>query len=134
MKPTAIFSWALRITIAVIFLQTLYFKFTAHPDSVYIFSQLGVEPYGRVGLGIIELITAVLILLPRTKIAGLLLSFGIICGAIFSHFLVIGTEVKGDSGGLFTLALVVFGACILLFFMHKNEILNFIKKIFSDEK
>ncbi|HRD09037.1 MAG TPA: DoxX family protein, partial [Saprospiraceae bacterium] len=87
-------SWLLRITIAIIFLQTLYFKFTAHPDSVYIFSKLGVEPYGRIGLGIIELITSLLILWPRTKIIGILLSLGIITGALFSHLLVIGTEVK----------------------------------------
>lgn len=127
MKLNNIISWALRITIAVIFLQTLYFKFTAHPDSVYIFSKLGVEPYGRIGLGIAEIITAVLILLPRTKILGLLISFGIICGAIFSHLLVIGTEVKGDSGGLFTLALIVLFACIILFFIHRNEIQGLIK-------
>jgi len=129
MKTVNIISWLLKITIAGILLQTLYFKFTAHPDSVYIFSQLGVEPYGRIGLGIAELITALLILLPRTFIIGLLMSFGIICGAIFSHFLVIGTEVKGDSGGLFTLALIVFFSCLVLFFIHRNELLSYLKNM-----
>ena len=64
MKANNIISMVLRIAVAVIFIQTLYFKFTAHPDSVYIFSKLGVEPYGRIGLGIAELIAAVLILWP----------------------------------------------------------------------
>lgn len=129
MKFNNSISWVLRITITVIFLQTLYFKFTAHPDSVYIFSKLGLEPYGRIGLGITELITAILILLPRTKILGLFISFGIICGAIFSHLLVIGIEVKGDSGGLFTLALIVLFVCVILFFIHRNEIQGLIKNI-----
>ncbi len=134
MKATNIISWCLRIVIAVIFLQTLYFKFTAHPDSVYIFSQLGAEPYGRIGLGIAELITAFLILLPRTKIIGLFLSFGIICGAIFSHLLVIGTNIAGDSGGLFALALVIFVACIALFYLHRNEIQLLINTFSKNEK
>lgn len=128
MKIANIISWALRITIAAIYMQTLYFKFTAHPDSVYIFSKLGVEPYGRIGLGIAELITSVLILVPGTKIAGLFASFGIICGALVSHFMVLGTEVKGDGGGLLALAIVVFLACVVLFIMSGNEIKNLIVK------
>ena len=39
------------IIAAIVLLQTLYFKFTAHPDSVYIFTTLGIEPYGRIGSG-----------------------------------------------------------------------------------
>ncbi|MEM1324933.1 MAG: DoxX family protein [Bacteroidota bacterium] len=131
MKTKNIISLLLRLVVAVIFVQTLYFKFTGHPDSVHIFSELGVEPYGRIGLGVVELITAVLILIPRTKILGIFLSFGIISGAIFSHFLVLGTEVQGDGGGLFTLALIVMAACIALSFIHKEEIQNFIKWIFA---
>jgi hypothetical protein len=128
MKIKHILSWVLRIGIAIIFLQTLFFKFTAHPDSVYIFSQLGIEPYGRIAVGIMELITSALILIPRTKLLGIFLSFGTIGGAIFSHFLVLGTEVKGDSGGLFTLALIVLAACISLFILYKNEFISTISK------
>ena len=81
MQTKNVISWILRLTVAVILLQTLYYKFTAHPDSVHIFSALGVEPYGRIGLGVIELITAVLVLLPRTQLYGMVLSLGIISGA-----------------------------------------------------
>lgn len=121
MKPLSILSLVLRIGIAIIFIQTLYYKFTAHPDSVHIFSALGVEPFGRIGLGIIELITAILLLVPRTKLWGILIGLGIISGAIFSHLLVIGTEVKGDSGGLFLLAIIVMIASLILMFIHKDE-------------
>jgi len=121
-------SWLLRVIIAVIFIQTLYFKFTGHPDSVFIFSSLGLEPYGRIGLGIIELIASVLLVVPRTKILGLLLSFGTILGAVFSHLLYIGIEVKGDGGFLFFLAFLVFLACVVLFFIHKKEIIEITKR------
>ncbi|MEM1123453.1 MAG: DoxX family protein [Bacteroidota bacterium] len=131
MQKKNLLSLILRLVVAIIFLQTLYFKFTGHPDSVHIFSALGLEPYGRIGLGVTELITSVLILLPRTKIFGILLSFGIILGAIFSHFLVLGLQVQGDGGGLFTLALVVMTACLILLFLHKKEVEQFIKGIFN---
>lgn len=114
--------WVLKLTVAIILLQTLYFKFTAHPDSVHIFSALGVEPFGRIGLGIIELITAGLILNPRTSLVGMLLSLGIILGAIGSHLLVLGLEIEGDGGGLFTLALVVLVADLVYFAMQRLEL------------
>jgi hypothetical protein len=123
-----IISWVLRLTVAIILLQTLYFKFTAHPDSVHIFSALGVEPWGRIGLGIIELITAILILLPYTKIIGITTSLGIIIGAVFSHILVLGLNVSNDGGGLFTLAIIVFIASSGFLILNKEEVLSLFKK------
>jgi hypothetical protein len=129
MNTKNITSWILRLTVAFILLQTLYFKFTAHPDSVHIFSALGVEPWGRIGLGIVELITAVLILIPKTKIIGMVNSLGIILGAVFSHLLVLGVNVSNDGGGLFTLAIIVLIASTLFLIIHKTEVLNLIKKM-----
>lgn len=135
MKTKIILSWVLRILIAVAFLQTLRFKFTGHPDSVDIFSALGVEPWGRIGLGVVELITAILIIVPRSKLAGIFSSFVIILGAIFSHFLVLGVNVEDDSGALFTLATIVLLATIILFFIHKEQFsqlyFNFSIKFFN---
>lgn len=128
MKTNNLISWVLRLTVAVILIQTLYFKFTAHPDSVHIFSELGVEPWGRIGLGIIELITAILILIPKTKIIGMVNSLGIISGAIFSHILVLGINVSNDGGGLFTLAIIVFVASTIFLIMHKNELISLVQK------
>lgn len=129
MKHLTKISLVIRLVIAVIFIQTLYFKFTAHPDSVYIFTELGIEPFGRIGLGIVELITSILLFIPRTKILAILNSLGIIIGAIVSHLIVIGTEIKGDGGGLFTLALVVFVLSIILITLHKVEVLNLVKQV-----
>lgn len=121
-------SGILRVTVAVILIQTLYFKFSGHPESVHIFSALGIEPWGRIGLGIIELITALLILFPKTKIIGMVASLGIILGAVFSHILVLGLNVSNDGGALFTLALIVLIATTIFLTIHKNELISFVSK------
>lgn len=110
------------IVAAVILLQTLYFKFTAHPDSVYIFSQLGLEPFGRIGIGVVELITAALLLIPRTTPIGAVLGLGVISGAIFSHLTQLGIAVNGDGGTLFILAVVVFAACLIVAWINRARI------------
>ena len=99
---------SLRFLVALILIQTLYFKFTAAPESVYIFETVGLEPVGRILSGVFELIAAVLILLPRSVWLGAGLSMGIISGAIFFHLTLLGIEVKGDGGLLFYMALFVF--------------------------
>ena len=83
MKIQQIFTWILRLAAAYIMLQTLYFKFTAHPQSVRLFTELGMEPWGRIGTGIFELIASLLILYPRTTGIGALLGTGLMAGAIF---------------------------------------------------
>jgi len=111
-----------RIIIAVIYLQTLYFKFSAQPESVYIFKKLGYEPYGRIGSGIMELLIAIIILISRTKILGALLSIFVIIGALFSHLFILGIEINNDGGMLFILGFIVFLLSFLVLFLHKNQL------------
>ena len=115
-------SWVLRITVAAILLQTLFFKFTGAPESIYIFETLGAEPWGRWGSGLVELAASVLILMPRTRSCGALLALGVIVGAIGSHLTVLGIEVQGDGGLLFGLAIVVFAASVVLLLIHRSEL------------
>jgi putative oxidoreductase len=122
-------SWVFRITAAIILLQTLYFKFTAHPESVELFSKLGVEPWGRIGTGIIELITSILILLPSTVFIGAFLGIGLMVGAIASHILVIGIQSKGDGGQLFILAIITLLCSIITALIYKQQGLGFYKKL-----
>jgi uncharacterized membrane protein YphA (DoxX/SURF4 family) len=91
-------------------------------ESVYIFSTLGIEPYGRIGSGIAELIAAILILIPRTTLIGAIMASGVIMGAIFSHLFVLGIEVKNDGGTLFTLAIITLICCLILIYNQRNKI------------
>ncbi|MDX2001719.1 MAG: DoxX family protein [Chitinophagales bacterium] len=116
-----IIAWILRLVAAGILLQTLYFKFTGAAESVYIFTTLGMEPYGRIGSGVGELIASILILIPRFTWLGALMGLGVISGAILSHLTVLGIEVQGDGGTLFYLALIVFVCCLALLFPYREK-------------
>jgi putative oxidoreductase len=120
-KWKTILSWALRIAAALIFLQTLYFKFTGAPESVYIFQTLGAEPWGRYASGVAELVAAILLLVPRTAWMGAGLGLGVISGALVSHLTKLGIEVQGDGGTLFYLAIVVFVCCAGVLWLHRKD-------------
>jgi hypothetical protein len=115
-------SWLLQLAVAVILLQTLFFKFTGAEESVYIFTSLGTEPWGRLGSGVVELVASILLLLPRTVVFGALIALGTMAGAILSHLFVLGIEIRGDGGLLFTLAGLVFAASAGIVFMRRSEI------------
>ena len=115
-------SWILRITAAIILLQTLYFKFTGAPESVYIFSKVHAEPWGRIGSGIMELVASILLLTPRYTWLGSLLAVAATAGAILSHLTLLGIEVQGDKGLLFALAIIVFLASLTNLYLHRRQI------------
>ncbi len=121
-----IFTWVLRILAALILLQTLYFKFTAKPESVELFTILGMEPWGRIGTGVAELIASVLILIPRTTLLGALLGLGLMAGAIFFHLTKLGVNFGGDAV-LFIYAVIVFVCCLALIIIHRKSIPQLLK-------
>ena len=112
----------LRIIVAIILLQTLRFKFTAHPDSVYIFTKVGLEPIGRIGIGMLELIASILLFIPKTIWVGALLTLGIIGGAIVMHLTQIGIVVNNDGGVLFITALVTFILSAIILYLYRKDI------------
>ena len=117
-----ILSWVLSIVVAVILLQTLFFKFTGAPEPIYIFEKTGLGDAGRYGSGIVELIASILLLIPRTRTVGAIIALGTISGAIFFHLTSLGIEVMGDGGTLFYLAVAVFICSLTLLVMHRAEI------------
>ncbi len=122
----------LKIILSIIIGQTLFFKFSGAAESIYIFTQLGVEPWGRIGLGIIELIAILLLWFPHTLKYGIVLVFGLMLGAMASHLFLLGIVVLNDGGKLFILAVVSFLAALLLAYYKREEfkllISNFVVK------
>jgi hypothetical protein len=128
-RVQAVVSWIAQLTVAGILLQTLFFKFTGAEESVYIFTTLGsfvhvagVEPWGRIGSGVIELIAGLMLLLPATASLGAGLAMGVMAGAIASHILVLGIDVKGDGGLLFALALTAFAGSAIVVVLRRSQI------------
>jgi len=122
MKTCTIIAWICRVAAAVILLQTLFFKFTSAPESVYIFTKVGLEPWGRIGSGIAELIAAILILTPATTWLGAGLALAVMAGAIFSHLTVLGVVVMNDGGLLFGLSLAVAACSFVLLFLQRRRL------------
>lgn len=123
-KPLTIASWILRVAAAVILLQTLFFKFTAHPDSVFIFTTLGQEPWGRIGSGVVEFVAGALLLVPVAACVatGALLALGVMSGAIFFHLTKLGIVVQDDGGLLFALAVVVWLSSAVVLWLHRRHL------------
>jgi uncharacterized membrane protein YphA (DoxX/SURF4 family) len=119
--------WILRLVPAIILLQTLYFKFTAQPESVQLFTRIGMEPYGRIGTGVLELIAAVLILIPRFTGYGAILGLVMMTGALYFHLTKIGIFFGGDAL-LFIYAVITFVCCALLIFIYKTRLENQLKR------
>ena len=115
-------SWGCQLLVAGILLQTLFFKFTGAEESVYIFTKVGAEPWGRIGSGVMELIAAILLLVPALVPYGAILTLGAMSGAILSHLTVLGIEVKGDGGLLFGLALTCFIGAVVILALHRAQI------------
>lgn len=120
--------WGARLVAAFIMVQTLYFKFTASPESVYIFSTIGMEPWGRIGIGVMELISSVLILMSATAWLGAGLALGLMVGAIGMHLTLLGIEVQGDGGQLFIYAIIVTLCSGFILWQDKGKILRLIRR------
>ncbi len=121
-KRQTLVSWIAQIGVAVILLQTLFFKFTGAPESIYIFTRLGLEPWGRIGSGVVELVAGILLLVPATAALGALIALGVISGALVSHLAVLGIEIQGDGGLLFILACVVFAGSAVVLWLRRDSL------------
>ncbi len=121
-RSQAAVSWVLQLAAAGVLLQTLFFKFTAAEESVYIFSTLGVEPWGRIGSGVVELVAAAMLLVPALAPYGAALAMAVMAGAIMSHLAFLGIAVKGDGGLLFGLAVFVFVASAVVLLIRRSQI------------
>lgn len=122
--------YCLRTIVALVFLQTLFYKFTGASESVAIFSELGMEPWGRIGIGILELVASILLFTPGWNWFGSLLGLGLMSGAIFSHLFVIGIEQENDGGLLFLLALGNMFLCGLLLWLERDTLTAVLRKRF----
>ena len=130
MRTRTILLWALSVYIAVVFVQSLFFKFSGAPESIYIFSTLrdwsGIglfEPAGRWIIGLGELTASILLFVPRARIFGAALAIAIMTGAIFFHlFSPIGVVILGDGGELFTLACGVWISGWVILALSREEI------------
>lgn len=116
-------SWAAQLIAAIILAQTLFFKFSGAEESVQLFTKLGAEPFGRYMAGIMELITVILLLLPKTAWLGAISGLATMGGAIMAHLTILGIESNGDGGLLFSLAVITAVCCLIVAYIRKSDVL-----------
>lgn len=121
-------TWIFRIALAALYLMMSLPKFSGQELTVHIFTVLGVEPWGRILTGSIEIIIFALVLLPKTTVYGTILSLGTISGAILSHFAILGLVIKNtsgsinDGGEIFITALIILVLTLINLFIHRKSI------------
>jgi putative oxidoreductase len=128
MKRAHIIYWVCRLGAALIMLQTLYFKFSGAAESVYIFQTVGMEPWGRIGVGILELIASVLLLINSKAWVGAALAVSLMIGAIGMHAIFLGISVQGDGGQLFIYAVLVLLFSLYVLFVNKEKVVQAVKR------
>jgi putative oxidoreductase len=120
--------WVARLVAAIVLLQTLFYKFTAAEESVFIFTTVGMEPWGRIGVGIFELIASVMLLITPVAWMGAGISIGLMLGAIGMHLTLLGIEIQGDGGYLFFLAVLVTVCAAYVLWKDREKLDQFLKR------
>ncbi len=133
-KRAKLISWAAQLVAAVILGQTLFFKFSGAPESIFIFTSVGIEPWGRYATALTELAAVVMLLTPRTAALGALVALAVMVGALGSHLLFLGIEVQGDGGTLFVLALVVTAAASVVLWLRRAQLPLIGRRTASDHR
>ena len=114
----------LKIIAAIIMLQTLFFKFTAAPESVDLFTKLAgnKEAFMRIGTGVLELIASILLFVPKKNWLGGILTTGLMGGAIMGHLTKLGIEHNNDGGALFYSAVVTLIIGLVITYIYRKDI------------
>lgn len=114
----------LKIVVAIILLQTLFFKFSGAQESIDLFTKIAGENETamRIGTGILELIASLLLFAPKKTWLGALLTLGLMSGAIISHLTILGIVQNNDHGALFASALIALIAAVLLLIASRKEL------------
>lgn len=123
-----IVQWTLRLFISFYLIQYSYVKLSGQQSAIELFTTLEMEPWGRITIGILELITVLLILYPRTTVLGGLLGMVSMAAVIYYHLTQLGIAIRGDSF-LFIIACAIFAASLALVITNRKQLIN---SIFSE--
>jgi putative oxidoreductase len=87
--------WILQIGAAGMFLMVGFLKLSGDPQLVGLFEGIGLGQWFRYVTGSLEVLGAVLLLVPRLSGLGALLLAGVMLGAVATHLFVVGGSALG---------------------------------------
>lgn len=135
---------------AIIFLDSLRYKFTNAPETQVIFGKLDAwaGTWGASGLfshtglfsqyviGSAELVASIFLLIGITKlfrrfqVVGALIAFLIMSGAVFFHlFTPLGIDPNMDGGGLFVAAVILWLGSLALLIIRKGDLKELVDRL-----
>lgn len=113
MNIKLIVTWILVVIAAVILIYNAYIKLSSNPGAIQLFSSLGLEPFGRFTIGLLELAAAVLMIFPGTVKYGAVLGSILMSGVIVIHITKLGIALNGNYS-FFFMGVIAFLCCISL--------------------
>ena len=107
--------WVCQVIAAAVMVAAGFIKLQGGPVDIFIFEKLGMEPFGRYLITVLEFTAGILLVWPSFSVLGALLSVGTMIGASIAHATVLGFSVQGDGGmhvGLLVLVFVTSGVVL----------------------
>ena len=133
--PVVTFDWLLQIGLAALFFSSAIAKLMGNPVVIAQFHNLGFEEHFVLILGLIEVLTGVLLLIPKVAHCGGILAAITLSGAIFSHSLKLGISFN-EKGEYYLLTMGTLGllGAIMIIFRRRNELLEIMQNSFHQFK
>ncbi len=129
MKAQIIVNAALKFFPILLFFTSGFSHLMGDETSVLIFSKLGVEPWGRILIGALELAAGFLMIMPGRSLEAGIVGAVLALGMVAVHLTILGTELNEDNGYRFSLALILLTACLGLMVVHRSEFKGLPRKL-----
>ena len=101
--------WALQIAAAGMFLMVGFLKLSGDPQLVGLFEAIGIGQWFRYLTGTLEVVGAILLLIPRTSGLAALMLAGVMACAIVTHVFIVGGSPLGAIILLVVTGLIAWG-------------------------
>lgn len=128
MKIRILISWVFQVLVAGVLLTSAVAKFQGHPTSVESFEMLGMEPEGRYIVAGLEILAALLLLIPHGIAWGAILGWGVMTGALIAHGSKLG--ISGILLPMTLMALFNWVFCTSILILRRDQVV-FVQQMFE---
>ena len=115
-------AWLCQFIAGPIFIWVGILKLSGNQTDIDLFLTLGMEPAGRIIIGIVELFAGLLIISDAFAALGALLGVAVMIGAIIAHATRLGFSIGGDGGVHILMLLLVFSTSLSILIIRRQQL------------